>query len=584
MDLADDDAAKERRIAELEAEVARWSAERERLEQEAAGLAERLAQAHQTRDELIVANAQLDAAHAQATEEREHYHALYLQALEQCRKLELGLAAGQKAERLRGEDAQLALAILAGLLSEQPATPEDEAPAAEQGDDDQGPLPEPRRKRTGRKPLPSELPRVEIEVLPAEVQREGTDAFERIGAEVSETVERRRASLVVVRVVRPKFVRKDRERNTETKVIVGEPPKLPIERGVAGPGLLADTIVRRWQDHLPLHRLESIYEREGLPLARSTIGSWHLQLGALVAPLLAAMWHDALAAPYLCTDSTGVLVQAKDKCRRGHFWVVVVPERHVLYEYSARHDSVAIDLLLGDYRGYLVADAHAVYDHLYADGAVIEVGCWAHARRYFFKSLESEPERARAALAIIGALFRIEKSIAQAPSGKRRAVRARDSRPLVDQFFAWCDSERDRLLDDTPLARAIGYATNQRAALCRFLDDQRLPLHNNFSELALRREVVGRKNWLFVGNDDAGKVNAAFVSLLASCQLHGIEPWAYLRDLLCLLPSWPLSRVLELAPLNWKQTLQQPEAQQRLAANVFRGVVLADQGAHPDQQ
>jgi hypothetical protein len=387
-----------------------------------------------------------------------------------------------------------------------------------------------------------------------------------------------------VRIVRPKFVRKDRERNAETQVMVGETPELPIERGLAGPGLLADTIVRRWQDHLPLHRMESIYARDGLALSRSTIGSWHLQLGAVIAPLVVAMWRDAMRAPYLCTDSTGVLVQAKEKCRRGHFWVVVVPERHVLYEYSATHNSVAVDSLLSDYKGHLVADAHAVYDHLYATGEIIEVGCWAHARRYFFKSLESEPERARSALGIIGALFELERRLAQAPSGKRRAVRARESSPLVDQFFAWCDAERDRVLDDTPLARAIGYATNQRTALCRFLEDERLPVHNNASELALRREVVGRKNWLFVGNDDAGKVNAAFVTLLASCQMHGVEPWAYVRDLLCVLPSWPASRVLDLAPVNWKKTLEQQDTQQRLAANVFRAVTMSGLGEHPNEK
>jgi transposase len=130
------------------------------------------------------------------------------------------------------------------------------------------------------------------------------------------------------------------------------------------------------------------------------------------------------------------------------------------------------------------------------------------------------------------------------------------------------------VLDETPIARAIGYARNQRDALSRFLENGRLPAHNNWSEAALRREVVGRRNWLFIGNDDAGDVNAAFVSLLASCKLHDLEPWAYLRDLLCLLPNWPSHRVLELAPVNWHKTLEQHDAQQRLAANIFRRFTL----------
>jgi transposase len=503
--------------------------------------------------------------------EREHYRELYLKVLEQCRRLERGIL-GQKRERLPPNELQLSIAVMGQLLGDRAAAEaivtSSEEPAVDKVREHE------RRKPTGRRPLPETLPRVEIEIVPPEVEQEGREAFERIGEEVSETVERRPASLVVVRVRRPKFVRKDRERNAETEVLIGETPELPIPRGLAGPGLLADTIVRRWQDHLPLHRLEQIYAREGLELARSTVCTWHTQLTELVAPLVLSMWKDALASPYLCTDATGVLVQAKDKCKTGHFWVVVAPERHVLYAYSARHDGDAVDRILGGYSGYLVADAHAVYDHLYSDGTVVEVGCWAHVRRYFFKALDSAPERAREALALIGALFKIERAIAGEPSGKRRAVRQRESRPLADRFFAWCDTEAERALAETPLARGIGYARNQRVALLRFLEDARLPIHNNASELALRREVIGRKNWLFVGSDEAGEVNAAFVSLLASCQLHRIEPWSYLRDLLSLLPSWPARRILELAPAEWHKTSATEEVQRRLAANPFRGATL----------
>jgi hypothetical protein len=268
-------------------------------------------------------------------------------------------------------------------------------------------------------------------------------------------------------------------------------------------------------------------------------------------------------------------VQAKEKCRTGHFWVLLAPGRHILYAYSARHDAEAVDRMLEGYRGYLVADAHAVYDHLYRTGDVVEVACWSHCRRYFFKALDSEPERAREALALIGELFRIERQIAQVPAHKREAIRRSQSRAVVERFFDWCEAEVNRVLDETPLARGVRYALNQRTALERFLDDARLPAHNNWSENALRREVVGRKNWLFVGNDDAGEVNATFVSLLASCQMHGVEPWSYLRDLFCLLPSWPRSRVLELAPLHWCRTVAQSDVQQRLDANVYRRASLA---------
>jgi transposase len=519
-------------------------------------------------DALVAANAKLVA-------ERDEYRKLYLSMLEICRKLELGIL-GQKREKVAAAPGQMSLAVLGTLLSEEargaaPAPPAELETVREHT----------RQKPTGRKPLPEKLPRVEIEVLPPEVQQEGLAAFEKIGEDVAETVERRPASLVVVRTHRPKFVRKDRERLAETEVLQGEAIELPIARGIAGPGLLADTVVRRWYEHMPLHRLERSYGREGLPLARSTMCGWHADLAALVKPLLKAMHEDALMAPYLCTDATGVLVQAKDRCGHGHFWVLIAPERHVLFEYTAKHDGAAVDTFLAGYKGHLVADAHAVFDHLYRKGDVVEVGCWSHARRYFFKALETDPDRARHALALIAGIFVIERKLAQAPPETKLKVRQTETKPIVDAFFAWCDREAALVLDETPIAKGIGYARNQRVALGRFLGDGRLPAHNNWSERELRREAVGRKNWLFIGNDDAGEVNATFVSLIASCQLHGLEPWAYLRDLFCLLPAWPQRRVLDLSPAFWKKTLEEKDTQQLLATNVFRRVVLDLPVDHP---
>ena len=513
----------------------------------------------------------LARTNAQLEQERDEYRKLVLLLQEQNEKLKRGLL-GQKAERLPKNDAQLSLSILRLALGEQSIdTIADEAKADQ---DDEQTIAEHTRKKPVRKPLGDHLPRVTVEVIPPDVQREGLEAFERIGQETRCVLERRPASSVVVELVYPKFVRKDRVRNDATEVLVAPAVELPIERGLAGPGMLADTIVRRWQDHQPLTRLEGIYAREGLPLAKSTLCTWHEQLAALAHALVGAMFADALASPYLCVDATGVLVLAKERCRNGHFWVMVAPEKHVLYRYSERHDSAAVDDLLRGYEGYLVADAHTVYDHLYKDGAVTEVACWAHQRRYFFKALESDPERAKYALSRIGALFRIERTIADLPRKKKEAVRVAKSTAIADEFFAWCESQVDLVLDESPMAAGIGYAMNQRVALRRFLDDGRLPLSNNISELNLRREVLGRRNWLFVGSDDGARVNTVFVSLLASARLHEIEPLAYMRDLLCLLPSWPHHRVLELAPAYWKQTLDKVETQEKLAANVFRRVLL----------
>jgi transposase len=438
-----------------------------------------------------------------------------------------------------------------------------------------------RVKPSGRKPLPDHLPRVDVELIPLEVQQGGLENFRRIGEEVSEVLERRRASSVVVRVIRPKFVAKDAPRQGPVQVLIGDPADLPILRGRAGPGMLADTLVRRWQDHQPLHRLEGIYARDGLPLARSTLCGWHEELATLARPIVEAMHAEALQQPYLCTDATGVLVQAPEKCRHGHFWVLIAPALHVLFFSSPKHDSQRGDQLLAGYQGLLVADAHSVYDHLFVDGKVVEAGCRSHLRRYWFKTLGSEPAKGREALAMIGALFAIERAIVDATPAQRFVVRREKSRPIVTQFFAWCAALQPGALDETPLAKAIGYGLNHQPAFERFLDDGRLPIHNNWSELQLRRQVIGRRNWLFVGSDDGAEVNTVFVSRLASCGLHQLEPWTYLRDLFCLLPGWSKSRVLDLAPAYWKKTLENEDAQQRLADNPFRSAVRALDRLHP---
>jgi transposase len=476
--------------------------------------------------------------------ERDEYKRLYVALLEAFRKLEAGLTRHHR-ERFAESGEQSTLALMEMLTGQ--ATEASPPPASEGSEV----AAHTRAKPTGRKPLPESLPRITLEVLPLEVQKGGLDAFERIGEDVTETVERRAASFVVVQVVRPKYVPKQAQPagaagESPRPVVQGPLPELPLPRALAGPGLLADSIVKRFQDHLPLHRMERIYGREGLPLARSTVCGWHQEVASLVSPLTEAMLADALQAPYLCTDATGVLVQDAEKCRTGHFFVLVAPGKHVLFRYTPKHNRKAVDSFLAGYKGYLLADAHSVYEHLYSTGDIIEAGCWAHARRYFYKALESDSSRARHALSLIQQLFKLEAATKALPPQERLRLRHAFSRPVVADFYSWCDEEALKVLDETPISKAIGYARNQRQALSRFLEDGRLPIHNNISENALRREALGRKNWLFLGNDEGGTVNATLVTLLASCQLHGVEPLGYLRDLLCLLPGWPAHHILQL--------------------------------------
>jgi hypothetical protein len=234
-----------------------------------------------------------------------------------------------------------------------------------------------------------------------------------------------------------------------------------------------------------------------------------------------AMLADAIAtAPWIGIDPTGVLVQRKEKCRRGHFWVMVAARDHVFFHYSPKQNGDVPKRLLKDYKGYVQADASSVYHALFALGETTEVGCMSHARRRYFGT-------------------------------KERAARAG---PVLEAFKAWLDAQSLVVLPRSPLGEAISYTLNQWVPLTRFVEDGRLRLDNNLSELELRSIAVGRNNWIFVGTDEYGEHAAVMVSMVASCRLHGINPETYLRDVLLLINSWPEADALKLAPKNWNET------------------------------
>ena len=557
----------------------------------------------------------------EAIRARDVYRRLVEELKDKIAKLEQGLI-GPKSQRFKKEDPQLSLEILAELLgraevegadaqalaeellakTEQEVQVCDDGDAADGDDADDGEddpkLHRRPRKPTGRRAARKDvIHKVTIERLPEEVERLGLDAFERIGEDRMTTTERRVAALFEVTVIRPKFraktdaaadavkqARTERdalpEVEPESWITQAPPAEPPVSGTRVGPGLLANVAVRRFDDHLPYNRLENVYEREGMRLGRSTLYGWLDALRALLAPLVQAMTRDARTAPYLCTDATGVMVQAPEQCKRGHFWVLVVPGRHVIFVFSEKHDSAAVDKLLGGYEGLLVADAHAVYDHLYGEGGVTEVACWGHARAYWFKVLPSEPEAARELLGNLRLMFLFERQFADKPRKQRERMRKTKVKAIVDRHFELCRKYEQTALDSTPLAAAVRYSLNQEQALRRFLEDGRLPATNNISERQLRRQAVGRKNWLFIGSDDGAEVNTTFSTLIASCHMNDVEPEAYLREVMCLLPDWPKSRVLELAPCNWKQTREQPEAQQLIADSLWLTVLDAVDRSH----
>lgn len=518
---------------------------------------------------------------------------------------------GPKAERVHNAEAQLSLLSLIVLeaLGRLKAGDESGATDAERAladarallasaNDDAEEKTKPKNKAPhGRRKVELEDLLVRRVVLePPERTAAGGELLERVGEEITELIDRVPGSLIRLQVVRPKYTMPDpppSESNsssegspTESTTPLGAPlgpaplpqkgrdviviapmPERAIPRCMVEPGVLAHVLVSKFADHIPLHRQEVIFKRDGLRLARSTLGDWVQASTNLLAHVVDAMWDDAKTnAPYWLTDATGVLVLAKDVCKRAHFYVVVVPRRHVLYRFTWKNDGDTVAAILNGFKGLAHADASSVYHELYLrDGDIVEVGCWAHARRKFFDALSRDRERALVGIGFISHLYDAHRATVDSTGVADTERRALLARPILAKLLAWIDQELSLVEEGSPIHQAIGYVDRQREPLSRFLDDGRIRMDNNPAELALRREVVGRKNWLFCGSDDGARWNTIAVSLIASCQMHDIEPWAYLRDVLTLLPLWAKSRVLELAPANWIATTSRPETQKMLA-------------------
>lgn len=341
-------------------------------------------------------------------------------------------------------------------------------------------------------------------------------------------------------------------------VVCSSAPDEMIPGGLPSPDLLAHILTGKFADKLPFNRQEGIFARHGVHITRGVMCNWAASCHELAKLVVKDMGSDAIAnAHVIRTDATGVLVQANEKCKKGHFWVLVADDDHVLFRYSKVHSSDEPKRFLAGFRGVVVADASNVYDQLFAqkDGPS-EQGCWSHARRYFFKAIGSDKERALVGVGFCNKLFDVERALTKVPPAQRLVVRKEQSAPVVEAMRQWRDAElaSDDVHDGTPIRRALNYARNHWEALTRFLQDGKIPIHNNRSELELRRLVVGRANWLFVGSDDSAEWTCTFVSLVASCQLQGISPEPYLRDLFRLLPVWPHNRFLELSPKHWRAT------------------------------
>jgi transposase len=454
---------------------------------------------------------------------------------------------GRRSEQLDPAQLMLEFASWRQALNEAapgaaPASPE--APTA--------PRPRPGH---GRTPLPAWLPRRRVEHGLPEGQgacRACGARLVKIGEETSEQLDYTPASLFVTEHVRVKYAC----RACEGQVVTSAMPAQPIDKGRPGPGLLAQVITAKYADHLPLNRQVDIFARHGVNLSRQTLCDWVAAAADLLAPVYRDLTTTVLGGKVVQTDDTTVPVQDHERThtRDGRLWVYVGDTRPatIVYDYTPTRSRAGPIDFLGEFRGYLQADAYAGYDAVYATGRVVEVGCWAHARRYFWEAKEADALRALAALGVIQQLYRVEAEAKALEAGARRALREAQAQPVLERFKRWLDEQANVVLPKSPIGEAVHYARAQWTALTRYLEDGDLAIDNNASERALRRVVTGRKNWLFCGSDEGGRRAAILYSIVATCKAHGIDPWAYLRDVLERIPTHPNRRRAELLPQEWK--------------------------------
>jgi transposase len=412
-----------------------------------------------------------------------------------------------------------------------------------------------------RREFPPHLPRETQTIAPQESNCPDCGGeLKHLGEDISEMLEREPVRHKVIRVVRPKLA------CASCDTIVQAPaPTRPIERGMAGPGLLAHVLVSKYGDHVPLYRQAEIFAREGLELDRTLLAQWVGNVSALLIPLTDALRAHVLAADVVHADDTPlpVLAPGRGKTKTGRLWTYVRDERPaggeiapaVWFAYSPDRKGEHPQQHLADFRGILQADAFAGFTKIYDSGLVFEAACWAHARRKFVEldELHKSPVAAEM-IARVGALYGIEEEIRGRRPDERRAVRQERSRPLLDAMKPWMEQTLATLSQKSATAKAIRYVLSRWVSLTRFCDDGRIEIDNNAAERALRGVAIGRKNYLFGGSDAGGERAAAIYSLVGSAKLNGHNPEAFIRTVLERIADHPINRIHELLPWNLQAT------------------------------
>ena len=408
------------------------------------------------------------------------------------------------------------------------------------------------RQKPKRAALLPELPRVELHHEPDSTTCSCGCQLKRIGEDVSEKLDYTPGVLTVQRHVRGKWACSKCQTLTQAPV-----PAQIIDKGLPTSGLLAQVLVAKYADHLPLYRQESIFGRSGYPIARSTLAQWVGVCGVQLQPLVDALKSCMFKSAVLHADETPVamLKPGNKKTHRAYLWAyapgIFEDLKAVVYDFCETRAGEHARNFLGDWSGGLVCDDFSGYKASFGE-TITEVGCMAHARRKFFDlHVSNKSEIAQQALTYIAQLYKVEREVKHLSADERLRIRQTESKPLLDALHQWMVLQRQRITDGTATAKALDYSLKRWVALSRFAKDARLPIDNNWIENQIRPIAIGRNNWLYAGSLRAGQRAAAVMSLIQSAKLNGHDPYAYLKDVLARLPTHRNSLIEELLPHRW---------------------------------
>jgi transposase len=409
-----------------------------------------------------------------------------------------------------------------------------------------------RKEHPGRLALPSHLPVEEIILEP----EEDTSNMKCIGKEVTDQLELVPAKLFIKRFIRPKYIAVIDQDQEEHKGVIAELPTFPIEKGIAGAGLLAQIMVDKFVDHLPVYRQIERFKREGIKLSSSTINGWQESICNLLEPLCDTLKHRVLSQGYLQVDETPVPVldkQKKGKTHRGYYWIYHSPlEKTVLFDYNTGRSREGPTKLLKNFKGYLQTDGYNVYEIFGRQKDITLVNCMAHARRGFDKALLYDKKRAEYAMEMFQKLYAIEQKAREQnlSSQQRHTLRLDEALPVMNELGKWIVEIYKTSEPKSPMGKATAYCIERWDNLLAYLKDGSLEIDNNLAENAIRPIALGRKNYLFAGSNRGAERAAMIYSFFGTCKKNEVNPYEWLKKVLEIIPTYKVNQLTDLLPQN----------------------------------